>query len=85
MKREPISEVKAQDNGVLLVSFGSGNSVTLDMKPRFGSYRFGVLSNPEIFASADTDGNFIHWYKNEMVVAELGFGEIMIMVLGEAY
>ncbi|HPY64047.1 MAG TPA: hypothetical protein PL100_00405 [Bacillota bacterium] len=85
MKKEPISEVKIQENGVLLVSFDSGNSVTLDMKPRFGSYRFGVLSNPEIFASADTDGSFVRWYKNGMAVAELGFGEIMIMVLGETY
>jgi hypothetical protein len=85
MRGVPISEVKAQENGVLLVSFDSGNSITLDMKPRFGSYRFGVLSNPEVFASADTDGSFVHWYKNGMVVAELGYGEIMIMVLGESY
>jgi len=85
MKGEPISEVKSQKDGVLLVNFDSGNSVTLDMKPKFAAYRFGVLSNPDIFASADTDGKFIRWYKDGMVVAELGFGEIMRMVLGEAY
>lgn len=85
MKGTPISAVEAQEDGVLLVIFDSGNSVTLNMKPRFGSYRFGVLSNSEIFASADTDGSFVRWYKNGMAVAELGFGEIMIMVLGETY
>jgi hypothetical protein len=55
------------------------------MKPKFITYRFGVLSNPEIFTSANTDGYFVRWYRDGMVVAELGFGEIMRMVLGEAY
>ncbi len=82
---EPIAEVKPQEDGVLLVIFESGNSVRLDMMPRFATYRFGVLSNPDIFTSANTDGNFVRWYKNGMVVAELGFGEIIKMVLGEAY
>lgn len=85
MKEKPILEVKALEDGVLSVSFGSGNSVTLDMKPKFIFYRFGVLSNPEVFASANTDGNFVRWYKDGLVVAELGFAEIMKMVLGEAY
>lgn len=85
MQGKPISEVKAQKDSILLVTFSSGNSVSLQMKPKFKYYRFGVLSNPDIFASADTDGNFIYWYKDGMVVAELGFGEIMKMVLGEAY
>lgn len=85
MREAPILKVKAQEDGVLLLSFGSGNSVTLDMKPKFITYRFGVLSNPEIFTSAHTDGYFVRWYRDGMVVAELGFGEIMRMVLGEAY
>jgi len=85
MKGEPILEVKALEDGVLLVTFGNGNSVTLDMKPKFIVYRFGVLSNPDVFASVDTNGSFIRWYKGGMVVAELGYGEIMKMVLGEAY
>lgn len=85
MKGEPILEVKAQEEGVLQITFNNGNMVSLDMKPKFIAYRFGVLSNPEIFASVDTDGNFIRWHKDGMVVAELGFGEIMKMVLGEAY
>jgi hypothetical protein len=83
--KAPISNVEAQEDGVLLVSFDSGNSIALDMKPRFKAYRFGVLSNPDIFASADTDGNFVRWYKDALVVAELGFREIIKMVLGESY
>lgn len=83
--KAPISKVTAREDGVLLVNFDSGNSVALDMKPRFNAYRFGVLSNPSIFASADTDGNFVRWYKDTLVVAELGFREIIKMLLGEAY
>ncbi len=85
MEAMPILEVKAQENGVLLVTFKSGNKVSVDMKPKFNTYRFGVLSDSEIFAGADTDGNFVHWYKDGMVVAELGFGEIIKIVFGEAY
>ncbi len=85
MKGAPIIEVKTQEDGVLLVRFNSGNWVSLNMKPRFKVFRFGVLSNPDVFASADTDGNFVHWYKNGNLVAELAFEEIMKMVFGEAY
>ncbi|MDI9498141.1 MAG: DUF2442 domain-containing protein [Bacillota bacterium] len=85
MNEGPISGVKVHEHGVLLLDFDSGNSLVLDMKPTFGAFRFGVLANPEIFATADTDGNFIHWYRDGMMVAELGFGEIMKMVFGEAY
>lgn len=81
----PILEVNAHPNGILKVTFDSGHSVILDMKCKFSGFRFGVLSNPCIFANVDTDGNFIHWRKDGMVVAELGFGEITTMVLGEAY
>ncbi|NLL91004.1 MAG: hypothetical protein GX222_01105 [Ruminococcaceae bacterium] len=85
MRAGPILSVKSQEDGILQVDFCTGNSVTLDMRPRFFCYRFGVLSNPDIFSTANTDGNFVRWYKNNMVVAELGFDEIMKMVLGEAY
>jgi len=85
MKGEPILEVKAQEDGVLLVRFGNGNTVTLDMKPKFFAYRFGVLSNPDIFANVNTNGNFVRWYKDGMVVAEIAYGEIIKLVLGEAY
>ncbi len=81
----PILDVMPQKKGVLKVSFINGNSVTLDMKPAFVTYRFGALSNADVFSSVDTDGGFIRWYKKGMVVAELGYSEIMKMVLGEFY
>lgn len=85
MKGQPITRVEPLGNGILRVTFDTGNSVTVDMKPTFGGFRFGVLQNPDIWRTADTDGGFIHWYKNGMPVAELAYNEIMKMTLGESY
>lgn len=83
MKGGPIHELRPLKEGMLEISLENGNSINLDMSPKFKGYRFGVLSNPDIFKSVDTDGNFIRWYKDGMPVAELAFGEIMKMTLGE--
>ncbi len=85
MKGQPIIRVEPMENGILCVLFDTGNSVTVDMKPAFGGFRFGVLQKPEIWQTADTDGAFVHWYKNGMAVAELAYNEIMKMTLGESY
>jgi hypothetical protein len=85
MKGQPITKVEPQENGILRVIFDTGNYVTVDMKPSFTGFRFGALQNPDIWRSVDTDGGFVHWYKNGMVVAELAYNEIMKMTLGESY
>jgi len=56
MKGRPITRVEPMANGILRVTFDTGNSVTVDMKPPFGGFRFGVLQNPDIWQTADTDG-----------------------------
>jgi hypothetical protein len=87
MKGQPITTVEPMENGFLQVTFETGNFVTIDMKPRFTGFRFGVLQHPEIWHSADTDGSFVHWYKSgcSAPVAELAYDEIMKMTLGESY
>lgn len=87
MKGRPITKVKPMENGILQVTFDTGNSVTVNMKPRFIGFRFGVLQQLDIWRSADTDGGFIHWYKSgcSTPVAELAYYEIMKMTLGESY
>lgn len=85
MKGQPIAKVEPMKNGILLVTFDTGNSVVVDMKPSFEGFRFGVLKNQEVWETANTDGGFVHWYKNGMAVAELAYDEIMRMVLGESY
>ena len=85
MKNQPITKVEPQENGILRVTFDTGNSVTVNMKPSFSGFRFGVLQQPEVWQSADTDGGFVKWYKNGLPVAELAYDEIMKMTLGESY
>lgn len=85
MKGKPITKVEPLENGVLRVTFDTGNSVTIDMKQSFDVFRFGALKNTDIWQSADTDGGFVRWYKNGLAVAELAYNEIMKMTLGESY
>lgn len=85
MKERPITQVEALENGILRVTFDTGNHVTVDMKPSFIGFRFGALQNPDIWRTADTDGGFVLWYKNGLAVAELAYHEIMKMTLGESY
>lgn len=85
MKGQPIKTVEPLKDGVLKVAFDTGNCVTVDMKPKFQGFRFGVLQNPDVWLTADTDGCFVHWYKNKAPVAELAYDEIMQMILGDSY
>lgn len=85
MKGRPITGVEPLEDSILRVIFDTGNSVTIDMKPKLFSFRFRVLQNSAIWETADTDGGFIHWYKNGLPVVELAYNEIMKMTLGESY
>ncbi|HBN84373.1 MAG TPA: hypothetical protein DDZ89_11065 [Clostridiales bacterium] len=85
MKGQPIMMVEPQDGSILRVTFDTGNTVTVDMKPYFSGFRFGALQTLEIWSTADTDGRFVYWYKNGMTVAELAYNEIIKMTLGESY
>ena len=85
MMGRPILKVEPLPDGLIRGLFDTGNSVTVNMKPRFSGARFAVLRKPEIWWSADTDGTFIHWYRDHLAVAELAYDEIMKMTLGESY
>ncbi|QAT42984.1 hypothetical protein [Aminipila luticellarii] len=87
MEGRPITKVEPMENGMLQVTFDTGNFVTVDMKPRFTGFRFGALQHSDIWNSADTDGSFVHWYKSgcPAPVAELAYDEIMKMTLGKSY
>lgn len=85
MRGQPIIKVDPMENGILQVTFDTGNIITIDMKPTFKGFRFGALKNPDIWQSADTDGAFIHWYKGGIAIAELAYNEVMQMTLGESY
>ena len=39
----------------------NGSSITLSLKSRLGTVRFGMLADPAFFATVKTDGSFIRW------------------------
>jgi hypothetical protein len=50
----------------------NGSSITLNLKPRLGTVRFGLLADPNFFSLATTDGSFIRWgNKVEISINEL--------------
>ena len=87
MFKRPIKKVESLKNGILQVTFETGNQVNMDMNSLLIGFRFGVLKHEEIWNSANTDGYFIYWYKKgcPVPVVELAYDEIMRMTFGEFY
>lgn len=56
-----IQSLSVQDEYKLEVLLDNGSSITLNLKNRLGTVRFGVLADPAVFATATTDGSFICW------------------------
>jgi hypothetical protein len=56
-----ISSVHALENHQLEVALDNGNSITLDLKPRLHTIRFGILKDEALFRRAVTDGAVIRW------------------------
>ncbi len=67
-----IRSIAAKEDYRLEAQLDNGSSVTLNMKSRLGTVRFGQLVDPAFFAVATTDGQFIRWGdKVEISVSEL--------------
>ena len=85
MKNNAIKSIKPMKNGILKVVLDTGNSLSVDLSDKLMTARFGVLKNKDVWQSADTDGTFVHWYKDDIEVVELSFDELMQMTLGSSY
>ena len=71
-----ITQVHALDNHQLEVALDNGSSVTLNLKPKLSTIRFGLLRDEASFRCVDTDGYVIRW--NNKV--ELSIGEIFEII-----
>jgi hypothetical protein len=56
-----IQSVAVKEDYKLEALLDNGSSIILNMKPRLGTVRFGMLADPAVFAATTTDGRFIHW------------------------
>ncbi|HWQ62406.1 MAG TPA: hypothetical protein VN521_08860 [Negativicutes bacterium] len=67
-----IRSVTAKDDYRLEAQLDNGSSITLNMKSRLGTVRFGLLADAEFFRRATTDGLFVRWGNMvEISVSEL--------------
>ena len=67
-----IEHVAIKGDYRLEVLLDNGSSITLSLKSRLGTVRFGILTDPVFFGQATTDGSFIRWGdKVEISVSEL--------------
>lgn len=67
-----IQSIAIKDDYRLEVLLDNGSSITLSLKSRLGTVRFGILTDPLFFATAKNDGCFIRWGRLvEISVSEL--------------
>ncbi len=67
-----IKSVVPKEDYRLEVHLNNGSSVTLNLKSKLQTLRFGMLSDKEFFKTVTTDGIFIRWdNKIEISVSEV--------------
>jgi hypothetical protein len=67
-----IKSITLKEDYKLEALLDNGSSITLNLKSRLGTVRFGLLADPEFFSMATTDGSFIRWGdKVEISITEL--------------
>ncbi len=71
-----IKEVKPREDYQLEVLLTNGGSITLNLKPKLETIRFGLLRDETFFKQAETDGTVIRWDDK----IELSSSEIFEMI-----
>ena len=67
-----IKNVMPKEDYRLEVLLENGSSITLNLKNRLGTLRFGLLADKDFFERATTDGSYIRWdNKIEISVSEV--------------
>ncbi len=59
-----MTEIKAvypKEDYHLEILLSNGNNVTLNLKPKLKTIRFGLLHDDEFFRLVETDGKVIRW------------------------
>ncbi|WKY48999.1 DUF2442 domain-containing protein [Eubacteriaceae bacterium ES3] len=71
-----IKAVKAKENYQLEVNLTNGSMITLNLKPKLETIRFGLLRDEAFFQRAETDGRVISWGNK----VELSTSEVFDMI-----
>jgi Protein of unknown function (DUF2442). len=66
-----IRSIAVKEDYKLEALLENDSSITLSLKSRLRTFRFGSLADPETFGRVTTDGTYIRWDKVEISVSEL--------------
>lgn len=69
--RRYIAAVEPLPDHILQILFVSGSRLFLDMKPYLDKLRFRPLTDPQVWAAADTNGIFVRFGSVELSHDEL--------------
>lgn len=78
----PIKTVEPLDNGLLRVTFFAGGVVDVPVKDYMFHARLCPLKEQNVFSSASTDGSFVRWYRDGIMVVDLSWEEVVQMAVG---
>lgn len=71
-----IIQIHPKEDYQLEVILDNGSSLTLNLKPKLNTLRFGLLRDAEFFRRAETDGSMIRWGGK----VEISVTEVMDMI-----
>ena len=78
----PIQNVQPLAGGVLRLMLETGGVLDVPLSSHFREARLCPLGDEAVWNNVDTNGRFVHWYRNNMEVAELGWDELVGFALG---
>ena len=78
----PIRGVEPLSEGILRLILETGGILDVPLAPHFKETRLCPLGERSVWNNVDTNGRFVHWYRNELEVVELGWDELVGLALG---
>ena len=78
----PIRDVEPLSDGVLRLILETGGTMDVPLASYFQEARLCPLREEAVWNHVDTNGRFVHWYRNELEVVELGWDELVGLALG---
>ena len=85
MEKIPITAVWPLQDGMLQIIFETGNTAVVNLQSKFRTARFCPLQEEGVWKSAETDGKFVRWYRDDFLVVEITCDELLGMIVGRPY
>lgn len=78
----PIREVLPLAGGILRLILETGGTLDIPLASHFHEVRLCPLQEDAVWNHVDTNGRFVHWYRDGLEVVELGWDELVGLALG---